>query len=69
MAGIADEVERAITACEPRVAIRLVEVIADEAVDGLLHIVIHYLPHDESEPREVVVDFATDRHPVAAAVA
>ncbi|GAA3553254.1 GPW/gp25 family protein [Kribbella ginsengisoli] len=69
MVRIADEIEQAIAACEPRVEVRQVEVTPDEAVDGLLHIAIHYRPVDESEPVVIVVDFATDRHPAAAEVA
>lgn len=59
---IADEVEQAIGACEPRVEVRLVEVVPDESVDGLLHITIDYRLRGTEPVRAVVVDFRTDRH-------
>ena len=61
--AIAAEVEQAVNACEPRVQVGLVEVVPDASVDGLLHLTIHYRRRDTGEPQELVVDFATDRHP------
>ncbi len=61
--AIAAEVEQAVNAGEPRVQVDLVEVLPDPSVDGLLHLTIHYRRRDTGEPQELVVDFATDRHP------
>ncbi|MEU8224663.1 GPW/gp25 family protein [Kribbella sp. NPDC048915] len=58
---LADEVRRALTACEPRVAVEHVDVVPDEAVDGLVHLVIGYRNLADGDDREFVVDFRTDR--------
>ncbi|WBQ06499.1 GPW/gp25 family protein [Kribbella sp. CA-293567] len=62
---LADEVQQAINACEPRVRVHQVEVVPDPSVDGLLHLLIRYRLSGTDEVREAVIDFATDRHPGA----
>jgi phage baseplate assembly protein W len=58
---LAEEVRRALETCEPRIAIERVEVVPDEAVDGLVRLAIGYRPRSGAEARELVVDFRTDR--------
>lgn len=58
---LADEVRRALEACEPRVAVEQVDVVPDETVDGLVQLYIEYRLRDEAGSRELVVDLRTDR--------
>jgi phage baseplate assembly protein W len=57
---LADEVRRALTACEPRVEVNRVDVVPDPSVDGLIQLVIAYTPRETGSARELVVDFRTD---------
>ncbi|WP_112242941.1 GPW/gp25 family protein [Kribbella monticola] len=59
---LAREVERAISAWEPRVEVLGVDVSTDDGVDGLLHIAIGYRVRGTATSRELVVDFGTDRY-------
>jgi phage baseplate assembly protein W len=60
---LADEVRRALTACEPRVAVEHVDVVPDAAVDGLVQLVIAYRDLQDGADRELVVGLRTDRAP------
>jgi phage baseplate assembly protein W len=62
IARLTDEVDGAIRTWEPRVVVEEVQVRPDEAVDGLLHLVISYRARGDSEHRDLVVAFHTDRH-------
>jgi hypothetical protein len=55
-----DEVRRALAACEPRVVVEQVDVVPDDAVDGLVHLVITYRPRYGGTGQELVVDLRTD---------
>ncbi|MEU4191088.1 GPW/gp25 family protein [Kribbella sp. NPDC026611] len=58
---LADEVRGALRACEPRAEVDQVDVVPDQGIDGLVHLVIGYRPVDGGSQRELTVDLRTDR--------
>jgi hypothetical protein len=58
---VADEVRRALALCEPRVTVESVDVVPDDAADGVVRLVIGYRPLGADGEETMVVDLRTDR--------